>query len=258
MIAVLTLISALLIQVATNYFNDALDFAKGADTPARLGPLRVTASGLIPPRTVMRAGFACLAVASIAAVPLVLRGGLPIVILGVASLACAWLYTGGPRPLAYLGLGEVFVIAFFGVLAVSGTLYLQQQRLSGASLLAGLQIGLHASVLLALNNYRDIAGDRKAAKRTLAARFGENFARRELTLLILSPYALGAIWWDTGQPTAAMLPLISLPIAIHLLHELHRTPPSSQCNPLLARAASLHLVFGALLSGALLTYGATS
>ena len=175
-ISALVLACAILIQIATNFFNDAIDHAKGADTSERLGPTRVTAAGLLSPRHVMAGGILCLVVAAVVAIPLVARGGLVILSIGLASLLCAWLYTGGPFPLAYLGLGEIFVVLFFGLIAVAGTYYLNALGFSSATLLAGLQIGLHASVLLAVNNLRDIDGDRAAGKRTLAARFGLGFA----------------------------------------------------------------------------------
>lgn len=239
---------AILIQIATNYFNDAIDHARGADTPERLGPTRVTAAGLLPPRCVLAGAMACLSLAVVAAIPLVARGGLVILAIGIASLLCAWLYTGGPFPLAYLGLGEVFVVLFFGLIAVAGTYYLNVLGFSSAALLAGLQIGLHASVLLAVNNLRDIGGDRAAGKHTLAARFGLAFAQKETAALVLAPFALGTGWLGFGYFWAFVLPLAALPLAWWLARAGIAARPDRSVNLLLAQAAALHAAFGLLLS----------
>lgn len=246
--SLLTLACALLIQVATNFFNDAIDHAKGADTPARLGPTRVTLAGLLPSSRVMTAAVLCLLLAAAAAIPLVLRGGMPILIIGMASLLCAWLYTGGPYPLAYLGLGEIFVIIFFGLLAVAGTYFLNTLEFSAASLLAGLQIGLHSSVILAVNNLRDLETDRAANKHTLAARFGLTFARRENAAFILAPFILGMAWLPLGFPWAFLLPFATLPLAWWLARACLAANPDRTVNQLLAQAAKLHVAFGLLLA----------
>ncbi len=249
----LALACAVLIQIATNYFNDAIDHAKGADTAGRLGPARVTSSGLLPARRVVLGGIACVAVAVILAIPLVLRGGWPILALGVVSLALAYAYTGGPFPLAYLGLGEIFVILFFGLFAVAGTFYVNALEVSPAALLAGLQIGVHSSVLLAVNNLRDLEGDRAARKRTLAARFGLGFARRENAALALVPFVLGLAWLPLGSPWAFVLPLAAFPLAWRLARACLVATPDRAVNRLLALAAALHAAFGLLLgAGALM------
>ena len=249
----LALACAVLIQIATNYFNDAIDHVKGADTAGRLGPARVTSSGLLPARRVVLGGIACVAVAVILAIPLVLRGGWPILALGVVSLALAYAYTGGPFPLAYLGLGEIFVILFFGLFAVAGTFYVNALEVSSAALLAGLQIGVHSSVLLAVNNLRDLEGDRAARKRTLAARFGLGFARRENAALALVPFVLGLAWLPLGSPWAFVLPLAAVPLAWRLARACLVATPDRAVNQFLAQAAALHAAFGLLLAaGALI------
>jgi 1,4-dihydroxy-2-naphthoate polyprenyltransferase len=248
----LILACAILIQIATNYFNDALDHAKGADTAERLGPVRVTAARLLPARRVMAGGFICLALAALLSVPLLLAGGWIILAIGTASLLCAYLYTGGPFPLAYLGLGEIFVILFFGVVAVAGTFYLNAGGFSSAALLAGFQIGLHASVLLAINNLRDLEGDRAADKRTLAARFGLGFARRENAVLVLAPLVVGLAWLPLGYFWAFMLPLATLPLAHWLARACLTAEPDRSVNQLLAQAAALHAAFGLALAAAFL------
>jgi 1,4-dihydroxy-2-naphthoate octaprenyltransferase len=245
---ILILACAVLIQIATNYFNDAIDHAKGADSAARIGPTRVTSAGMLAPRTVMRGGAVCLAMAVLLSVPLVLHGGWPIVVIGLFSLFFAYAYTGGPFPLAYLGLGEIFVVLFFGIIAVAGTFYLNTLAWSWESVLAGLQIGLHASVLLAVNNLRDIESDRAAGKRTLAARFGLTFARRENAALVMAPFVLGIAWLPLGYLWAFLLPLMTLPLAWWLARACLAAAPDRSVNRLLAQAAALHAAFGLLLA----------
>lgn len=252
MAMVLIIACAVLIQIATNYFNDAIDHAKGADTAERLGPTRATSSGLLAPRTVMTGGVVCLALAVALSIPLVLHGGWPIVVIGVSSLFFAYAYTGGPFPLAYLGLGEIFVVLFFGIIAVAGTFYLNTLELSSAAVLAGLQIGLHSSVLLAVNNLRDIDSDRAANKRTLAARFGLTFARRENATLVMASFVLGIAWLPLGYLWAFVLPLMTLPLAWWLARACLVANPDRSVNQLLAQAAALHATFGLLLALAFL------
>ena len=245
---ILILACAVLIQIATNYFNDAIDHAKGADSAARIGPTRVTSAGLLGPRAVMRGGAVCLAMAVLLSVPLVLRGGWPIVVIGLFSLFFTYAYTGGPFPLAYVGLGEIFVVLFFGIIAVAGTFYLNTLAWSWESVLAGLQIGLHASVLLAVNNLRDIESDHAAGKRTLAARFGLTFARRENAALVMAPFVLGIAWLPLGYLWAFLLPLMTLPLAWWLARACLAAAPDRSVNRLLAQAAALHAAFGLLLA----------
>jgi len=248
----LALVCAVLIQIATNYFNDAIDHVKGADTAERLGPVRATSAGLLSPRAMMTGGTVCLIIATIFAIPLVLYGGWPILALGIVSLFLAFAYTGGPFPLAYLGLGEIFVVLFFGVLAVAGTFYLNTLEWSVAAVLAGLQIGLHSSVLLAVNNLRDLETDRAAHKRTLAARFGLTFARRENASLVLAPFVLGILWLPLGFFWAFLLPLMTLPLAWWLARACLAALPARETNQLLAQAAALHASFAILLALAFL------
>ena len=248
----LILACAVLIQIATNFFNDALDHAKGADTAGRLGPTRVTSAGLLPARRVMTGAFLTLTLAALLALPLVLRGGGIILLIGLLSLLFAYAYTGGPFPLAYLGLGEIFVTLFFGLIAVGGTFYLNTLTFSAAAILAGLQIGLHSSVLLAVNNLRDLETDRAANKRTLAARFGLTFARRENAALVIAPFILGLAWLPIGYLWAFLLPLITLPLAWWLARAFLAATPDRKVNQLLAQAAALHAAFGLLLALAFL------
>lgn len=243
---------AILIQIGTNLINDAKDYENGVDTSERIGPLRVTQSGLLSSVQVMAGGLICFVLATLISIPLVIAGGWPIVILGVMSLLCGYGYTGGPFPLAYAGVGDIFVIFFFGLAAVSGVFFLQTGRLSLPAALAGLQLGFLSTVLIAVNNLRDVESDRISDKKTLAVRFGLTFARFEITLLALLPIVLQADFaLITGQRSLA-LPLLSLPIALLLIINIWRTPPSRYYNRFLAQAAMLHLVFGILLSASYL------
>ena len=183
--ALAALLGALLIQIGTNLSNDYFDFVKGADTEERLGPARATQAGWIRPEIILRSSLLVFGAAVIIGIFLVLRGGWPIVLIGIASVICGILYTGGPYPLAYLGLGEVFVVIFFGPVATLGTYYVQALEFSKEVFIAGLAPGLLSTALIAVNNLRDIPTDIKARKRTLAVRFGYRFARIEYTLCIL-------------------------------------------------------------------------
>lgn len=243
------LFSSLFIQIATNLINDAIDFKKGADTKERLGPRRVSQSGLINPNTVLWVAALFLFLALVLGLPLVIRGGWPIVFIGLASLFLAYSYTGGPFPLAYLGLGDVFVLLFFGLIAVMGLYYLHTLIWSLDAFVAGLQVGLLSTVLIAINNLRDVNQDRLAAKKTLAVRFGVNFVRLEIAFLIVIAFALNMYWWVQGPsfwPT--LLPILMAPLGYLIIKKVSRLEPSQQMNQILAQSAALHIGFGAFLS----------
>jgi 1,4-dihydroxy-2-naphthoate polyprenyltransferase len=241
------LASALCIQVGTNLINDAQDFEKGADTAERLGPTRVTQSGLLGGRHVMLGAGAFFLLAALFGIPLILAGGPPILIIGLLSLVAGYAYTAGPFPLAYLGLGELFVLLFFGLAAVKGMAYvLTCQGLFPWAEVAALQVGLQSSALLAVNNCRDIEGDRRVGKRTLAARFGLRFARIEIAVLVTVPYLLGLAWVAADRPSAAFLPLATLPLTIRLVRGVWSDSPSPRFNLFLAQTALLQLLFCAL------------
>ncbi len=248
-LAVLALASATCIQVATNLVNDAADFEKGADRAGRLGPTRVTQSGLLHGRHVMLAAAGFFLAALLLGVPLVFAGGVPIVAIGLLSIAAGYAYTAGPLPLAYVGLGELFVILFFGFAAVKGMAYvLAGQSLSPWSELASLQVGLQAATLLAVNNCRDLVGDRQAGKLTLAARWGVGFARAEIAVLAALPFPLGLVWLAAGRTWAAWLPWLTLPLAVRLVAGVRREVPSRRFNAFLAQSALLQLAFSILLA----------
>lgn len=240
-LAVCTLASTLAIQIATNYFNDAVDARKGADTAQRLGPVRVTAAGLLTPRRMLGAGVVMLAIAIAFSLPMVWERGWPVVAIGLVSLFFTYGYTGGPVPLAYRGLGELFVVLFFGWVAVAGTVFVQTGQWREESILLGTQVGLLSTVLIAINNLRDLAEDRLSGKRTLAVRWGERFARYEIGLLCLGPYLLSGIW-PRFLPELGPFPALA-PGVIGLLvaWKVAVTPPGRIYNRYLALAA-LHLL----------------
>jgi 1,4-dihydroxy-2-naphthoate octaprenyltransferase len=247
-IAGFALLSAIMIQIGTNYVNDAIDFWKGADTDTRLGDARAAQSGWFSPRAVMGMGIFCFAVAMAFGVPLVWEGGYPILVIGVFSLLMGYSYTGGPFPLAYLGLGDLFVILFFGLIAVGGVFFLQTKFYALPALVAGLQIGLLATVLIAINNLRDLDQDREVGKRTMAVRLGPKNARIEVLILIGLAFALNFFWLGQGFTYAFALPMACFPLALRLVRQVLMTQASRQYNQLLAQAALVHMLFGVLLS----------
>lgn len=242
------LLGSLFIQLGTNLINDALDFQKGADNERRLGPVRVTQSGLIPIMQVLRGGYFCFAMAVIFGIPLVIKGGLPIMLLLIVSVFCGYLYTGGPKPLAYCGLGDVFVFLFFGLVSTCAVYYLQSQTVNFFAVILGVQIGFLATVLIAINNLRDYQEDGKASKNTMAVRFGKTFARIEISTFAIVPFLLNLWWLYNGYLMTALLPFLSLPIAYKVIREIWKTEPGREYNQILATGALLHLVFGILLT----------
>jgi 1,4-dihydroxy-2-naphthoate octaprenyltransferase len=244
LVAVATLVAAILIQVGTNLANDYYDFVAGADTSERLGPRRITQAGLAAPATVRAAAFGVLAAATLVGGFLVAVGGWPIVIIGVASLVAAVAYTGGPWPLAYHGLGDVFVFVFFGVVAVNGTVLLQTGALSGIALVASLPVACLATAILVVNNLRDIATDARAGKRTLAVRIGAAATRRQYAALVAAPFAVVAALAVPIGP-AVLIALAAFPLAVAEVRALARRT-GAELNASLAGTARLHLAFGVL------------
>lgn len=228
---------AVCIQIGTNLVNDALDFKRGADTEERVGPLRVTQAGLLSARSVLIGAVICFVIAALFGIPLLMRAGWPLLVIGLTSIAAAYAYTGGPYPLAYHGLGELFVLIFFGFVAVGGSYYVQRLRLDGDVLVAGFSVGCLAVALLAINNLRDIGNDRASNKKTLAVRLGEKFARVEIVICVLAPFmAIAPINW---------FPLIGLPLALVLLRCVERAK-AAELNRCLAMAGGLQWAFGIL------------
>ena len=176
--------------------------------------------------------------------PLVVHGGWPIVVIGILSLVFGYAYTGGPYPLAYVGLGDVFVVLFFGLVAVGGTYYLQTLTFNAGAFVAGLQVGLMATVLIAINNLRDVEQDSEAHKKTLVVRFGQSFARYEIQSLVILTFLLNLFWVNRGYVWATVLPFLALPLSISLVKSVWREPPGPVFNRFLAQAGALHLFFG--------------
>lgn len=262
--SIAALFGALLIQIACNLVNDYSDFEKGADTSDRLGPARAAAQGWLSVEEIKRGAYLSLILATCIGVYLIWIAGLPIFYLGVASLISAIAYTAGPWPLAYLGLGDLFVMIFFGFGAVAGTYYVQTLHWHPALWSCGWSVGAIATCILVVNNLRDHQSDQNAKKHTLAVRFGPKFARWEYTLLMLSafiamlkPFYDHASYCQTIESTQSSLgaytwciPLILLPLAIIRIRSIWRLPPSA-LNPLLGQTAQLELLFCLLLSLAL-------
>jgi 1,4-dihydroxy-2-naphthoate octaprenyltransferase len=245
-LAMLTLAGSLCIQIATNFFNDAIDAKKGADTERRLGPRRVTASGMLKPRTVMSIAVGFLILAVLCGHQLYQVRGWPILAIGIPSLFLAYGYTGGPLPLAYRGLGELFVILFFGFVAVAGTVFIQTGGWPRESWWLGLQIGLQSAVLISINNFRDREEDATTGKRTLAVRFGPKFAAAMIWLEIKVAAFAGLAWIAFGKP---MLMFASLPVLLlgaRIIWGVLTLPPGPVFNRQLALAGLQLILFAAL------------
>ncbi|MGE4427480.1 MAG: 1,4-dihydroxy-2-naphthoate polyprenyltransferase [Solirubrobacteraceae bacterium] len=244
------LLGALLIQVGANLSNDYSDARRGADTDDRLGPLRVTAGGLVPPRQVLIAIWVSFGLAVLCGAYLIVEVGWPILAIGVASIIAGVLYTGGPRPYGYDGLGELFAFTFFGPVAVAGTHYAVVESFDATAVLLGVPVGLMAAAVLVVNNVRDIDTDRRAGKRTLAVRLGRPATRGlyvgALALAYAGTVALGLADGDLSAWTA--LVVVSGPLAIRLAQTVRTRVDGPSLNAALAGTGQLELVFCGLLS----------
>lgn len=240
------LLGATFIQLGTNFANDVFDYEKGADTAERKGPLRVTQAGLVTPQQVKRAMVLAFVLATACGALLVGIGGWPIVWLGLASIASGIAYTGGPAPLGYLGLGDVFVFAFFGVAAVCGTYYVQTLQLTLESLLWSVPAGCTCTAVLVVNNLRDADTDMRVGKKTLAVRLGKTAVRVEYVLMWLVAVGLPALLAVQRQQPVLALPLLLVPPALPLIREVWSTDDGQRLNAALAKTAKLHLVLGVL------------
>jgi 1,4-dihydroxy-2-naphthoate octaprenyltransferase len=246
------LVAAVLIQIGTNFTNDYFDFHKGADTAERLGPVRVTQSGLIAPATVRTAMILVFGLAALVGLYLVFAGGWPILAIGIFSIAAGVLYTGGPFPLAYHGLGDLFVFVFFGLVAVCGTAFLHVGTVPLVAWVAALPIATIVTAIIVVNNLRDIDTDRLARKHTLAVIMGRRATRIEYLLLVALAYLLLPLLPLLGLASAwALLPLLTLPIAVSLIRTVF-AEQGRTLNRALAGTGRLHLLFGVLLAAGLL------
>lgn len=247
--AQVALLGAVLIQIGTNFANDYFDFKKGADTEERLGPVRATQAGLVSPLAMKRAFLWTFMFAFLMSGYLIWRGGPVILLIGVVSIASGILYTGGPYPLGYLGLGDIFVLIFFGPVAVGGTYYVQALEIHPFVLYAGLAPGFLSMAILTVNNLRDIETDRQAGKKTLAVRFGKKFARLEYLLSLLFAGLIPIyLVWKTQQHFYALLSLVALFLAFPSLKLVFWGEGGRTLNNALAQTGKVLLVYSLLFS----------
>ena len=245
------LLGALFIQVGTNLSNDYSDARRGADTEDRLGPVRVTAGGLVPPRAVLTATYVSFGLAVLCGIYLIAVAGPVLLLIGAASILAGILYTGGPRPYGYEGLGELFVFLFFGVVAVTGSYYVQIQHLPWQAFALAVPVGLIASAILVVNNVRDLETDRRAGKRTLAVRLGRERTRVLYAAMLAVAYlSLGVV--AAGLSAWVLLPWLTLPLARSLIMVVRARTDGPALNRALAATGMLQLLFCLLLSAGVL------
>ncbi len=247
------LLGALLIQVGANLSNDYSDARRGADAEDRLGPVRVTAGGLVPPRQVLIAIWITFGLAILVGIYLVAVAGWELLLVGAASIVAGVLYTGGPRPYGYEGLGELFVFLFFGIVAVAGSFFVQAETLVWEAFALAVPVGLLAAAVLVVNNVRDIDTDRRAGKRTLAVRLGRERTRSLYAGMVYVAYLLTPITWLFGPLSPwVLLPLLSLPLAAPVVRTVRNHVDGPSLNAALAQTGRLELIFCVLLSAGLL------
>jgi 1,4-dihydroxy-2-naphthoate polyprenyltransferase len=242
-------VCALLIQIGTNLANDYFDYQKGADTAERLGPPRVTQSGLLPPTAVRNATILTFGLAALVGLYCVMMGGWVILAIGLACIAAGVLYTGGPWPYGYHALGDLLCFVFFGFVAVAGTTYLQALAFTREALVASIPVGCMVTAILVVNNLRDIDTDRATNKRTLAVYLGRTGTRWEYVVLLVVAYVTPLVWRLAGGTSSMWfwLPWLSLPLAVSLVRLIWREQ-GRPLNAALKGTARLHLVFGMLLA----------
>jgi 1,4-dihydroxy-2-naphthoate polyprenyltransferase len=247
------LLGALFIQVGTNLSNDYSDARRGADAEDRLGPVRVTAGGLVPPRQVLIATYVSFGLAVLFGVYLIAVAGWELLLVGAASILAGIAYTGGPRPYGYEGLGEVFVFLFFGVVAVVGSFFVQVTALHWPAFALAVPVGLLAAGILVVNNVRDIDSDRRAGKRTLAVKLGRERTRALYATVVYIAYLLAPVTWLFGPTTAwVLLPWLTLPLATAVVRIVRTRTDGPSLNGALAQSGMLQLAFCMLLSAGLL------
>jgi len=246
--ALAALLGSLLLQIISNVANDLYDFKRGADAGERLGPTRVTQAGLLTPGQVQRGLYMLIGFALIIGIYLVLQAGWPILVLGLAAILSAIAYTGGPFPLAYHGLGDLFVFLFFGLAATAGTYFVQAGSVNPLVWWMACAMGWLIVAILVVNNLRDIDSDRSAGKRTLAVLLGVNGARLEYAFCILGAYAIPVLTWIVGMtPIWGWLVFLSAPMAWRNVKAIH-TDSGRALNKALARTGQLGLVYAVLFS----------
>ncbi len=247
-ISLCALFGAFCIQIATNLLNDIIDFRKGADNKERLGPKRFVLEGFVREKRVWFMGFFFLFLACIFGLPLVFRGGAPILIFGLVSCFLAYGYTGGFLPLAYKGLGDIFVILFFGLFAVIGTGYLHSLVVKPAMIAAGFQMGFLSTILIAINNLRDSQTDRLANKKTLAVRFGDTFVCLEILVFTMLVYCLNFYYFLALSKPYVIITFLSLPLGIFVVNQVYTIRDKRKLNETLKIAAVHQFLFSSLFS----------
>jgi 1,4-dihydroxy-2-naphthoate octaprenyltransferase len=253
---VAALLGAVFIQVGTNLSNDYSDARRGADSEDRLGPVRVTAGGLVPPGKVLLATWVTFGLAVLCGVYLVAVAGPELIAVGAASILAGVLYTGGPRPYGYEGLGELFVFLFFGIVAVTGSYFVQVGELHWPAFACAVPVGLLASAILVVNNVRDLETDRRAGKRTLAVRLGRERTRKLYTAMLALAFVLAPLPWLLGSMTAwLLLPWLAIPLAVPLVRVVRTRVDGATLNGALARTGMLQLIFCLLFSAGILASG---
>jgi 1,4-dihydroxy-2-naphthoate octaprenyltransferase len=249
------MLGALFIQIGTNLSNDYSDARRGADTEDRLGPVRVTAGGLVPPRQVLVATYVSFGLAVLAGTYLIATAGWELLVAGVASIIAGVLYTGGPRPYGYEGLGEVFVFLFFGLVAVAGSYFAQVERVEWEALVLAVPVGLLASAILVVNNVRDLETDRRAGKRTLAVRMGRERTRVLYVAMVAGAFLTAQLPWILGSDACGpwlALVVLAVPLAVPLVRTVRTRIDGPALNGALAGTGRLQLVFCLLLSAGIL------
>jgi 1,4-dihydroxy-2-naphthoate octaprenyltransferase len=250
---VAALIGAVFIQVGTNLSNDYSDARRGADAEDRLGPLRITAGGLVPPRQVLLATYFSFGVAVLAGIYLIAVAGWQLLLVGAASILAGVLYTGGPRPYGYEGLGELFVFLFFGIVAVAGSFFVQTTHLDWEAFALAVPVGLLAAAILVVNNFRDIDTDRRARKRTLAVRLGRARTRSLYAATVYLAFLLAPVTWVFGPLRPwLLLSWLTLPLAARVVRTVRNRTDGRSLNKALAQTGMLQLAFCVLLGAGLL------
>ena len=253
---VAALIGSIFIQIGTNLSNDYSDARRGADTEERLGPVRVTAGGLVPPRKVLVATWLAFGIAVAAGIYLIALVGWELLLIGAASILAGVLYTGGPRPYGYEGLGELFVFLFFGLVAVAGSYYVQTEELTRLAVDLGVSVGLLAAAILVVNNIRDLETDRRAGKRTLAVRLGRERTRwLFVAMMALAFLNIVAVVVTDEADAWLLISLAAAPLAVPLIRTVRTRTDGPALNRALADAGRLLAVFSILLSAGLLLSG---
>ncbi len=253
---VAAMLGSIFIQIGTNLANDYSDARRGTDTDDRLGPVRVTAGGLAPPRQVLLATYVTFGLAVLCGVYLTVVAGPELLLVGLASILAGILYTGGPRPYGYEGLGELFVFVFFGVVAVVGSYYVQVQQLPWEAFALSVPVGLLAAAVLVVNNVRDLETDRRARKRTLAVRMGRDRTRVLYAVMVAGAFVWALVPWLAGSLGPwLLLTWLALPVAVPIIQTVRERTDGPSLNGALARTGMLLLVFCLLLSAGVLLSG---